>query len=163
IDLSPPALLTLRTEGYFALTSNSVQLGALVQLRADVGVAGAEGHLSFDALVRFDPFAFEIDLAAGISLYVFGTSFGGVALALHLEGPGLWLAHGTASVSFLFFDFDFEVGPLTWGEGDNPPADSVSPVQLVVDALQKPASWRSFAPDEGDRVAHLIDADVGTA
>jgi hypothetical protein len=64
-------------------------------------------------------------------------------------------------VSFLFFDFDFEVGPLTWGEGDNPPADAVSPVQLVVAALQKPGSWRSAPPDQGDRVAHLTPVDHG--
>ena len=163
INLSPPALLTLRADGYFALTSNSVQLGAHVQLRADIGVAGAEGHLGFDALVRFDPFSFEIDLSAGIALYVFGASFAGVDLSLHLEGPGLWLAHGTASVSFLFFDFDFEVGPITWGEGENPPADAVSPVQLVVTALQKPASWHSAPPEERDRVAHLIAAEDGGA
>jgi hypothetical protein len=160
IDLSPPAVITMRAEGYFALTSNSIQLGAFVQLGADIGVASAEGHLSFDALVIFDPFHFEIDLSAGISLYVFGASFGGVALSLHLEGPGLWVAHGTASVSFLFFDFDFEVGPLTWGEGDNPPADEISPVTLVVEALQKPGSWRSMPPGQGDRVAHLTEADV---
>jgi hypothetical protein len=163
VDLSPPSLLTLRADGYFALTSNSVQLGAHVQLRADIGVAGAEGHLGFDALVRFDPFSFEIDLSAGISLYVFGASFCGVDLSLHLEGPGQWLAHGTASVSFLFFDFDFEVGPLTWGDGANPPADSVSPVQLVCDALQKPTSWRSIPPDQSDRVFHMLSIEISGA
>jgi Family of unknown function (DUF6603) len=163
IDLSPPALLTLRAQCYFAVTTNSVQLGALVQLRADIGPAGAEGHLGFDALVRFDPFHFEIDLSAGIALYVFGASFAGVDLSLHLEGPGLWLAQGTASVSFLFFDFDFDVGPLTWGEGENPPADVVSPVQLVADALSKTGAWRSRPLDEANRVVHLLDVDVSEA
>ena len=65
VDLSPPAIVTLRAEAYFALTSNRFQLGASVQIGADVGVAGAEGHLGFDAIIRWAPrFVFEIDLSA---------------------------------------------------------------------------------------------------
>jgi hypothetical protein len=164
IDISPPALLKLRTESYFALTSNSFQLGAYVQLRADVGGAGAEGHLGFDALVRWAPhFSFEVEVRAGISLYVEGLTFASVGLHLTLTGPGPWSAHGTASVSILFFDFDFEVGPITWGEGDAQPVDAVSPVALVADALRKPEAWHGTAPDQGDRVARLRQVEVAGA
>ena len=161
IDLSPPAILTLRAEAYVALTTSSVQLGALVQLKASVGPVGAEGHLGFDALVRWSPhFAFEIDLSAGISLYAAGMSFASVGLSLHLEGPGAWMAHGTASVSLLFFDIDLEVGPLTWGDDPPPSPDSVSPVDIVVEALGHPGSWRSTPPGQGDRVARLREVTV---
>jgi hypothetical protein len=161
VDLSPPAVLTLRASAYFALTSNSFQLGTNVQLRADVGGVGAEGHLSFDALVRWEPtFAFEIDLAAGVSIYALGTSFAGIDLRLHLEGPAPWIAHGTASISLLFFDIDLSVGPLQWGDATNPPPDSVSPVTLVATALAKPASWRPVVPEGGDRVVTLVAVDA---
>src|SRR5204863_9050998 len=164
IDISPPALLSLRTQAYFALTSNSFQLGAFVQLRADVGGAGAEGHLGFDALVRWAPrFAFEVEVRAGVSLYVEGMTFGSVELHLNLSGPGLWSAEGTASVSILFFDFDFDVGPVTWGDEDQQPIDAVSPAALVAEALRKPEAWHGTAPDQGDRVARLRQAEVSGA
>jgi hypothetical protein len=164
IDISPPAIIRMRTESYFALTSNSFQLGAFVQLRADVGGAGAEGHLAFDALVRWAPrFSFEVELRAGVSLYVEGMTFGSVELHLNLSGPGLWSAEGTASVSILFFDFDFDVGPITWGDEDQQPIDAVSPTDLVVDALGKPEAWHGTAPDQGDKVARLRQVEVAKA
>ena len=164
VDLSPPAILTVQAKTYLALTANSFQLGAQVNLRADVGVAGAEGHLSFDAIVRWAPtFSFEIDLSAGFSIYVLGLSFAGVDLRLHLEGPAPWIARGTASISLLFFDIDIDVGPVTWGDGASPPPDSRSPVGLVVAELQKPACWRPVAPGQGDHVATLIADTVAGA
>ncbi len=161
INLSPPAVLTMRAAAYLALTTNSFQLGAQVQLRADVGVAGAEGHIGFDAIVRWSPaFGFEIDLSAGFSIYALGTSFAGVELRLHLEGPAPWVAHGTASVSVLFFDLDIDVGPITWGEGSPTPPDTKSAVDLVVAELGKPTSWRPVAPGQGDHVATMITDTV---
>jgi hypothetical protein len=164
IDLSPPAVLTVQARAYLALTANSFQLGAQVQLRADVGVAGAEGHLAFDAIVRWAPtFSFEIDLSAGFSIYALGTSFAGVDLHLHLEGPAPWNAHGTASISLLFFDLDIDVGPITWGDGANAQLDAKSPVDMVVAELRKAGSWHPVVPGSGDRVATLITDSVPDA
>jgi hypothetical protein len=158
VDLSPPAILSLRAEAYVALTSNSVQLGARVELKADAGVVGAEGHIGFDAMVQWAPkFLFIIDLDAGIALYAFGESFAGVDLHLHLEGPGPWIASGSASVSLLFFDVDLDVGPLTWGSGDNPAPLPVSPVDLVFDALRKPEAWTAQLPPGTDMLVRLLD------
>jgi hypothetical protein len=156
VDLSPPSFLTLRAEAYLALTSNSFQLGCRVELRADVAGVGAEGHLAFDALVRWAPtFRFEIDLDIGVSLYALGESFAGVDLRLHLEGPGLWVAHGTATVSLLFFDVSLEVAPPPWGSGDSAPVDRVSPQKIVHDALAKPAAWAARLPPDADTLVRL--------
>jgi hypothetical protein len=156
IDLSPPALLTMRAQAYVALTSNSVQLGAHVQIKADAGVVGAEGHLGFDALVQWAPrFLFIIDLEAGISLYAFGESFAGVDLHLHLEGPGPWVAHGTASVSLLFFDVDLDVGPITWGEPAAEAPAPVSPLELVAEALRTREAWTARLPEGADQLVTL--------
>ncbi|MCU1428823.1 MAG: hypothetical protein JWL83_2823 [Actinomycetia bacterium] len=158
VDISPPALVTMRAEAYLALTSNSFQLGCRVEMKAEVAGVGAEGHLGFDALVRWAPrFMFEIDLYAGVSLYAFGESFASVDLRLHLEGPGPWIAHGTASVSVLFFDVDFELGPITWGDGDNPPADPVSPQDLVREKLSLAGAWSARLPPGTDTLVRLVD------
>jgi hypothetical protein len=162
VDMSPPALITMRADAYLALTSNSFQLGCRVELRAEVAGIGAEGHLSFDALVRWAPkFAFEIDLKAGVALFADGASFAGVDLSLHLEGPGPWLAHGTASISLLFFDIDFEVPPISWGSGDNLPPDPVSPQQLVRDKLSEPGAWEAQLPPDADGLLRLAPAPDG--
>ena len=158
VDISPPVILTLRAEAYVALTSNSVQLGARVELKADAGVVGAEGHIGFDAMVQWAPkFLFLIDLDAGIALYAFGESFAGVDLHLHLEGPGPWIAKGTASVSLLFFDVDLDVGPLTWGSGDNPAPAAISPMTLVFDALKPAEAWTAQLPPGTDMLVRLLD------
>jgi hypothetical protein len=46
----------LRLETFFAVTSNTVQLGAKIELYASVGPASIEGILGFDLLFQFSPF-----------------------------------------------------------------------------------------------------------
>jgi hypothetical protein len=158
VDLSPPSFLTMRAEAYLALTSNSFQLGTRVELRADVAGVGAEGHLEFDALVRWAPtFHFEIDLSAGVSLYAFGESFASVDLSLHLEGPGPWIASGSASISLLFFDVDLDIPRIVWGDGDPTPPPQVHPQLLVHDELTKPACWEARLPPDTDMLVRLAD------
>jgi hypothetical protein len=158
IDLSPPALLTLRTEAYVALTSNSFQLGTRIELKAEVAGVGAEGHLQFDALVLWAPtFHFEIDLSAGVSLYAFGESFASVDLSLHLEGPGPWVATGHAGLSLLFFDVDFDLPRLQWGSGANPTSEPAHPQQLVQAALSDSSAWEARLPADTNRLARLVD------
>jgi hypothetical protein len=158
VDLSPPSFLTMRAEAYLALTSNSFQLGTRVELRADVAGVGAEGHLEFDALVRWAPtFHFEIDLSAGVSLYAFGESFASVDLSLHLEGPGPWIASGSASLSLLFFDVDLDIPRIVWGSGDPTPPPQVHPQLMVHDELMKPACWEARLPADTDMLVRLAD------
>ncbi len=156
VDLSPPTLITMRTEAYFALTSNSFQLGTRIELRAEVAGVGAEGHLQFDALVLWEPtFHFEIDLTAGVSLFAFGESFASVDLSLHLEGPGPWVAQGHASLSLLFFDVTLDIPRIAWGTGANPPPDPVHVQQLVTDRLNDAAAWAAQLPADTNLLVRL--------
>lgn len=162
VDMSPPAIITMRAEAYLALTSNSFQLGTRIELKAEVAGVGAEGHIQFDALVLWAPtFHFEIDLSAGVSLYAFGESFASVDLSLHLEGPGPWVASGHASLSLLFFDVDFDLPRITWGEGANPvPAPFPLP-QSIRDALSDPKAWAAQLPADTDQLATLVTLAEG--
>ncbi len=158
VDLSPPAFITMRAEAYLALTTNSFQLGCRVEVRAEVAGVGAEGHLQFDALVLWAPrFSFQIDLSAGVSLFAFGESFASADLHLHLEGPGPWLAHGSASLSFLFFDVDFDLPTISWGDADNPPPDPKSLQKLVQEALSLAGAWAARLPPDTDHLVRLVD------
>src|SRR6185436_17787874 len=94
----------IRTETYFAVTSNTVQFGSSTEIMFDVGVARVDGPLAFDALFQFSPFRFIIEISAHISLKVFGVGLFGISLQFCLEGPGPYRAHGTGSLSLFFFD-----------------------------------------------------------
>jgi Family of unknown function (DUF6603) len=158
VDLSPPAGIGFRAEAYVAVTTGSVQFWALVQLYVEAGPVTAEGHLAFDAIVRWAPrFAFEIDLTAGVSVQFEGETFAGVGLSLHVEGPAPWRAWGHGEFTFIV-KIPFDVGPITWGDQRNPPPPVVSPGRLVREQLIRPLSWRAVVPDGGDRFVQLAGA-----
>jgi hypothetical protein len=55
MDLSPSPIVDLRCEAYFAVTSNTVQFGARLELVAQVAGCGLRGHLGLDVLVQRHP------------------------------------------------------------------------------------------------------------
>ena len=158
IDLSPPALLTIRATAYVAFTSNSFQLGGRLEASGDAGPVGVHGFIQLDAIVRWAPsFSFEADLGAGFDMRFMGESFAGVELHLHLQGPAPWMAHGTATLELpILPDVDVEVGPITWGDADNPPPPVVHPLDLVRDELAKAAAWRAELPQGADGLVTLV-------
>ena len=63
----------LRAETYFALTSNSLQLGARLDFHVHVDIAvlgllSVDAYLGFDVLIRFSPFSLEADIGASVTL-----------------------------------------------------------------------------------------------
>jgi hypothetical protein len=157
MDISPPAILRMRAESYFALTSNSIQLGSRIDMSADLEVVALDGHFAFDALVIYAPhFRFLIELGIGISVRALGETIGGVSVQLHLEGPAPWRAEGHAEVEIFGFDLPVDIGPFTWGDSHNPPPAPADPRQLVFEALNRnPGAWQAIVPPEADRVVRL--------
>jgi hypothetical protein len=156
-DLSPPAILSLRSETYFALTSNSVQLGARVEMAADLGVADINGHFQFDALVVFAPqFMFVVDVGIGLSVRVFGETLAGIHIQLHVSGPAPWRAEGHAEVEILWASVSIDVGPFTWGDAENPLPAPTDPRQLARDAIHhNPGAWQALGSPEADRAVRV--------
>lgn len=141
MDLCPVPWIELRCEAYVALTTNTLQLGAALELVAEVSGCGLRGFLEFDALVQYSPFRFVADMSGGIALRAFGRTLIGVSLAFHLEGPAPYLARGRGSIDLFLFEvsFDFEIG---WGSS----APQVVGRDVGKDlrkALEEPAAWRS--------------------
>ena len=60
--------LTLET--YFAVTSNTVQFGARLELYAAASKFNVYGFLSFDVLFQFNPFYFIAEVTAMLALRV---------------------------------------------------------------------------------------------
>ena len=55
ISLLNTPVARMRVEGYFAVTSNTVQFGARVEVFFGLDVLNVKGHLAFDALFQFSP------------------------------------------------------------------------------------------------------------
>jgi len=133
-------------EGYFAITSNTVQFGARAELFFGFSPVSVEAHLSFDALFQFSPFRFVIGISAGASLKVFGMGLFSVSLDFTLAGPTPWQAKGSASISFLFFSIgvDFDV---TWAWISIPTMISQSPVAPLINLEGLAWVFMSGIPD----------------
>lgn len=138
----------IRVTGYFAVTSNTVQFGARAEIRLGFGGFGIEGHLAFDALFRFSPFAFIIEISAGITLKAFGVGVFGIDLNFVLEGTSPWRAHGSGSISLLFFEIsaDFDI---TWGEEQNTTLPPVAVLALLEAEVRKIEGWQTRLPAGG--------------
>ena len=84
--------LTLET--YFAVTSNTAQFGARLELYAAAWKFNAYGFLSFDVLFQFNPFYFIAEVTAMLALRVGSSSIASINLTLDarradaVEGQG---------------------------------------------------------------------------
>lgn len=94
---------SLVASGYFALTSNTAQIGAKVELRASGFGIRLHGFLGFDALFVFAPFSFAASFSAGMRVSFHGAGIG-VTLRGSLSGPSPWHIKGKVCVSVLFWD-----------------------------------------------------------
>jgi hypothetical protein len=130
---------------YIAVTSNTVQFGARVEVFFGFKSLSVQGHVSFDALFRFSPFHFTVDIAASFSVKVFGTGVFSVKVRGTIDGPAPWHIEGHGSISLLFWSIDVDFSK-TWGEVRNPVLPPVSVFPLVLGELGKSESWRALLP-----------------
>ncbi len=149
----------IRTETYFAVTSNTVQFGSNTEIMFDVDVARVDGHLGFDALFQFSPFHFIIEVSASVSLKVFGVGLFSISLHFALEGPTPWRAHGTGSISFFFFDVsaDFDI---TWGESKDTTLPPIAVIPLLKGEFDKLDNWRAQLPPTNNLLVSLRKLDA---
>lgn len=145
LDILNRSNARLQVSGYFAVTSNTAQFGAHADLFFKFSAFQVEGDVGFDALFRFSPFAFQIDVSASVSLKAFGVGCFSISLRFALEGPTPWRAHGRGSVSLFFFDVsaDFD---LTWGEERETTLPPIDVLPLVAAELSKLEGWETRTP-----------------
>jgi hypothetical protein len=145
----------LRLDAYLAVTSNTLQFGARLDLSVRAGGFGVAGFLSFDALLEQEPLGFVVDIAGSLAVTAGGHTLLSVTLKLTLSGPEPWHAKGRASFSILFFDVSvgFELTIGDQGPPALPPPVEVAPILLA--ALNDPRSWSALLPTGGDALVTL--------
>ena len=136
--------LTLET--YFAITSNTVQFGAKIELLAKAGSFSVYGFLSFDVLFQFNPFYFIAEISAKLALRAGSSEIASISLDLTLEGPTPWHAKGTAKLKicwFLTIKVHFD---KTFGEERDTRLDDVPVLPLLRAALSDRGNWEAQLP-----------------
>jgi hypothetical protein len=146
IDMPSGIVSKLRLAAYLALTSNSVQFGATLDVFIGVSGCGLTGHLGFDALLQLDPFHFSADISGSVAITVAGDDLASVALDATLTGPAPWNIAGSFKIHILFFDTGVSFSQ-SWGLAA--PAEQPASVDvgaLLGTALADPRNWNSQLP-----------------
>lgn len=151
----------IRVEGYFAVTSNTVQFGANAEMVLGFDDFGLEGRIGFDVLVQFSPFHFVARVSASVSLKAFGVGLFSVRLKFELSGPSGWRARGSGSISLLFFDIsaDFDI---SWGESRDTSLPPIAVIPLLTDEFNKPDNWKAELPAINNLLVSLRKLDPVT-
>lgn len=154
----------LRLEAYMAVTSNTYQVGARLDLYTEtetfVGKFSVQAYLGFDALIQFDPFGFIIDIGGGAALKRNGESLFAVQLEMTLSGPKPIHAYGKAMFEFLGkreIAFDVKIG-------DPEPAPALPPVDALaalLTALADQRNWSAKLPGSGKMLVTLRELPSG--
>jgi hypothetical protein len=151
----------VRLESYLALTSNTAQFGARVDIYFKALGVEAVGFLGFDVLFHFVPtLSLEAALTAAVALSFNGVMLMGADLALTLTGPDPWHLFGAAHFVFLGLKLSGPVD-LTIGEAIDPPPpiEPVKVLDLLVEALQDPRNWQPRVPDGAEGIVMLRIAE----
>ncbi len=150
-------------DAYLAITSNTLQFGAHVDLHAEAAGVSVDGDLGFDALISLRPPHFIIDFHASVHLKYHSFNLFSVTLDGTLEGPLPLHLSARASISILFFSisahFDFTLADGR--SGTAPP--SVLLEDQVKAALIDPANWTTLnaaAPAHGVSLRSLPSKGV---
>jgi hypothetical protein len=137
VGISMPSgnITTLNLDGYFAITSNTLQIGAHVDLFVGVDGFGIAGYLSFDALFQFRPFHFDGDISGGVVLSFAGEDLMALRLSGTLSGPTPWYVTGSVSFDFLWWTVTKGFAAMFGDKATDQPLDRVDVGQLLRDAL----------------------------
>ena len=151
LDLGSHGPAKISVSGFFAVTSNTVQVGGSATLHAGGSGITLDASVSVKALFVFQPFSFEADIDASvkISFHGYGPS---VHLSGQLDGPSPWHIKGEVCVSIIWWDaclgFDVTFGgdtqitapsvdPWLGAPSTDPTADIVG----LQRALSDPGNW----------------------
>lgn len=146
INMPSGIVSKMRLAAYLAITSNTMQFGAALDVYIGVSGCGISGHLGFDALLQLSPFQFSADISGSVAVTVGGDDLASVSLDATLSGPAPWHIAGSFKIHILFFDIGVSFSE-SWGlSAPAQPATTVDVGSLLNAALADPRNWNSQLP-----------------
>ena len=159
ISILNESFARIRVEGYFAVTSNSAQFGARVEIFFGVSDFNIEGHLGFDALFQFSPFYFIVSISTSLSVKVFGVGLFSVRFRGELEGTSPYHIEGEGSISILFFSIDVPFSH-TWGDRVDTVLPPIEVMPLLETEFNKRDNWTAIVPGADNLLVSLRKIDA---
>ena len=141
--LSPNPSLILTS--YFAVTSNTVQFGARIDFKFELGPFSVVGYLGFDVLFQFSPFKFIADITAGLEVKMGDSTLFSINLDFELSGPTPWNAKGTASFHLFFISVKVHFN-VTWGDADQAVLPGIAVLPKILEAFNRDHNWSAKLP-----------------
>ncbi len=163
LSLSKSKKLQLRLTWYLALTSNTLQHGARLDLRIKASKFRLDGHLSYDALIQFNPFGFIVLFSAGVGLKWGSRTLASVQLEGALAGPSPWHIKGQAK--FKIWRFSKSVSfDRTIGSGETaPPLPVVNAKPALIAALKEVDNWQASLPPASEMLVTFKEEEIDFA
>ena len=158
----PDGRLSVEYSGYFAVTTNTVQVGGAVDASASAGSLEASGRIWFDALFEFDPFYFKINFGVKFSVTYKGKGFSLTAKG-QLEGPSPWYVEGRVEIDLKLKTVGKSFSGSIGSDSDDaglPPADVMS---KLLEELERPGNWSAQRPAEAGSLVTVREIDAMTA
>ena len=141
----------LMAQTYFAITSNTVQSGARVELYAAAAGFNIYGYLGYDLLVQFIPFHFVADIYAGLALRKGTDVLAGVDVSCELSGPTPWHAKGEAQPRAPLLQHQRRLRRDVGRRPDRVLVDAVDVLSLVDAAVKDGRNWIAELPTNARR------------
>lgn len=162
LSLSDGDSLQLRCAAYLALTSNTVQFGARLDLHAAGGGFSFDGALGFDALFQLAPLAFIVDVGAALALRYHGHLLVGISFEGSLSGPTPWHVQGKATIKVFFFKVSVRFD-RQFGDREPPPLPApLDALGLLIEALRDRRNWGAALP-RGEPPVVTLREQLGSA
>ena len=160
LSLSESSDFRLRCEGYFALTSNTLQFGARAELLARGGGFSIHGEIGFDILIQFDPFAFQADFHASVQLKHGSSNLFKVKVEGSLAGPRPLHIKGKATFEIFWCDFSIRFSKTLISGEPPPPAERVVVTERLTAALSDARNWGGQLAERERRLVTLRERSV---
>jgi hypothetical protein len=147
----------VRAEVYLAITSNSVQFGAHVEVLYGVSFFNVFGFVDLDVLIQFNPFMFIAEISAMVGVRSGTDVLFGIRISGTLKGPTPWNVRGEASFEIGFIikvrlNANFEI---TAGEARNTLLPAIDVLGAIRKAIDNVGNWRAVLPNGANQHVSL--------
>lgn len=155
----------ISVQTYFAITSNTVQVGGKAELYYYIAYGyNIYGRLEVNALFQFNPFFFIFDIAAEIALRDGTDWVMGIGLYGTLEGPTPWHLNGTATIKMPWYlpDIDVDID-MTWGNKvPTLPTKTAKVLAEMKAALRDTRNWKAKTAQRSGISLRQMDTQTPT-
>ena len=135
----------LRMLSYYAVTSNTLQHGARLELYAAAAGFGIKGFLGYDLLAQLSPLHFEASFGGSVAVIAGGEEILSVTLSLSLSGPSPWHVDGEASFKIIFVRIHIPVH-ATFGDASAPALPDIDVAAKFREQLNSTPNWTATLP-----------------